>query len=141
MANTIDTTDTIDDRIIQMRLDGRSVRSITDTLKVPAARVRATVSAWAAASLPADRLESLALQLGRIERLLADFTPLARSGNMKALTACVKLLNQQALLLGLYQPTQSIVQLEPTPHRETSTDKIERALNALLEDQKRESAH
>jgi hypothetical protein len=83
------------------------------------------------ATLPPDRRESLALQLGRIERFLADYTPLARSGNTKAMAACQKLLNQQALLLGLYQPQQTIVQLEPVERPETGTDEIERTLAAL----------
>ena len=39
MANTTDATN---DRIVQMRLYGRSAPSIANTLKAPGARVRAT---------------------------------------------------------------------------------------------------
>jgi hypothetical protein len=48
----------------------------------------------------------------------------------------LKILNQLNLLHGVYQPTQSIVQLEPQVHRPTSTDRIEAALRALTDQRK-----
>jgi hypothetical protein len=126
----------IDDRIIEKRLNGASVRSIATMLKVPIARVQSTVNAWAIAMLPADRREILALQIGRLERQMEAWTPLSLSGNAKALTGVLKILNQLNLLHGVYQPTQAIVQLEPPVHRQTSTDRIEAALRALTDQRK-----
>jgi hypothetical protein len=40
-------------------------------------------------------------------------------------------------LLGLFAPQQTIVSLEPNQPRENSTDRIERALNALTEQRKK----
>jgi hypothetical protein len=121
----------IDARIIENRLNGASIRSIATMLKVPTARVRSTVNAWVLVTLPADRRETLALQIGRLERLMADWLPLAHSGNPKALTGVLKILNQLNLLHGVYQPQQTIVQLEPAERAETSTDEIEHTLAAL----------
>jgi hypothetical protein len=127
----------IDDRIIEKRLNGASIRSIATMLKVPTAQVQSTVNAWAIAMLPTDRREILALQIGRLERQLEVWTPLSLSGNAKALTGVLKILNQLNLLHGVYQPTQAIVQLEPPVHRPTSTDRIEAALNALIAQRKK----
>jgi hypothetical protein len=69
--------------------------------------------------------------------MLERYFPLAMSGNMKAAALCCKFTGQRATLLGLFAPQQTIVSLEPTQPRETSTDKIERALNALIEDGRR----
>jgi hypothetical protein len=90
------------------------------------------------AAYPVHCTEALALDLARIDQVLEAHLPLARSGHQKATTQVLKCLSLRAAVLGLIRPMSSAVELQAqAPNRETTTDKIERALNALIEDGKR----
>jgi hypothetical protein len=135
--------------IIRRRLDGMEPGSIAASLKCGVGEVRETVRAWSYASLPADRVEALALVIGRIEEVVAVVAPLARSGNTKAQQMLLKACALEAGMLGLYSPmiagsntttmtTNNTLVFGARPTM-TGTDRIEAALNALLADQKRGS--
>jgi hypothetical protein len=79
---------------------------------------------------------SIARQLGRLDSILETVLPLARSGNFKAITAAVKLIGAQNLILGINQPNAAMVNVEVAP-KPTSTDKIEAALERLIADQRK----
>jgi hypothetical protein len=85
----------------------------------------------------------LARQLLLLDRLEVTFGKLAFEDRDTAAGALlVKVAERKATLLGLNAPIGHAVRVvsHPPAHHETSTDKIERALNALVEDQRRSQA-
>jgi hypothetical protein len=86
---------------------------------------------------------TLALQLLQLDEIEEAF-------HDKAIVDCdvaagvllIKAQERRATLLGANAPLGHVVRVvQPPAHRETSTDKLERALNALIEDQRREQAN
>jgi hypothetical protein len=124
-------------------------RSIAASLKCAVGEVREVVREWSYSSLPADRVEALALVLGRIEEVVAAVAPLARSGNAKAQTMLLKACALEAGMLGLYSPmvagsntfttTNNTLVFGARPSM-TTTDRLEAALNRLVGEQRAEAA-
>jgi hypothetical protein len=86
---------------------------------------------------------TLALELMRLDQLEMAFEDKAlRDRDVAAGVLMVKIAERRATLLGLNPMLGHAVHVvqHPPAHRETSTDKIERALNALIEDQRRSQA-
>jgi DNA-binding transcriptional MerR regulator len=83
---------------------------------------------------------ALAQQLLLLDRLEVTFGRMAFEDRDTAAGALlVKVAERKATLLGMNAPIGHAVRVvsHPPDHRVTSTDKIERALNALIEDGKR----
>ena len=81
-----------------------------------------------------DRDERVARQLGRLDLMLGKVMPMAAGGDLHAMATANKLITTQNLILGINQPSAPLVNVEVGP-KQTSTDRIEAALNALLEQQ------
>jgi hypothetical protein len=82
---------------------------------------------------------TLAMELVELDELAQAFRDLALvDRDVAAATLLVKVAERRATLLGLNPPIGHAVRVvqHPPEHHETSTDKIERALNALIEDGK-----
>jgi hypothetical protein len=130
------------EQIVQRRLDGMTPRSIAAAICCPVGEVREVIHDWSYSSLPATRVEALALVHGRIEEVVAAVAPLARSGNTKAQSMLLKACALQSSIFGLFQPMVSGVNTtNTTTHNTTivdarsgmsSTARIEEALNRLV---------
>jgi hypothetical protein len=88
---------------------------------------------------------TLALELIRLDQLEMAFGSKALvDRDVASGVLMVKIAERRATLLGLNAPLGHAVHVvvqHPPAHHETSTDKIERALNALIEDGKRSKAN
>ena len=96
-------------------------------------------------AIPRDRQMATARQLGRLDELISDYWPLAKSGNYKALREVIKMISHQCALLGIFQPHTAnantiALQVNALERPPSGTDKIEKALERLLQDQRREEA-
>ncbi len=83
---------------------------------------------------------TLALELIRLDQLEMAFEDKAlQDRDVAAGVLMCKIQERRATLLVLNAPIGHAVRVvsHPPEHRETSTDKVERALNALIEDQRR----
>ena len=83
---------------------------------------------------------TLALELMRLDQLEMAFEDKAlRDRDVPAGVLMVKIAERRATLLGLNPTLGHFVRVvqHPPAHRETSTDRIERALEHLIEDQRR----
>lgn len=137
MATDITTRDELrNSEIIRLRIGGRSVHAIAKELQVSLQRVRDTISNWADAELHGLRLrkDTLALELARLDEMESAFYQDALAGNSKAGALCLRIGQCRALLLGLNLPQTHVLQIVNEPPRKTGIDRIEAALNALLED-------
>jgi hypothetical protein len=81
------------------------------------------------------------MQLDRIE--LAFVGKALRDLDVASGVLLVKVAERRATLLGLNAPIGHAVRVvqHPPEHQETTTDRIERALNALVEDQRRSQSN
>jgi hypothetical protein len=60
-----------------------------------------------------------------------------RDGDVQCGALVTKIIDGRGVMLGLHTPQTAVKIVEEAVPKETSTDKIERALNALLEDQRK----
>lgn len=101
------------------------------------AEVNEILSRWAMTVLDPDlRQQALAAGLTRLDELEHVFHAKALRGNIPAAHLCLKISQRRAIMLGLRAPDRAVIEIvEKLAPRETSTDRIEAALNALLTDQ------
>ncbi len=129
-----------DDDIIRQRISGRSVRAIAKARRCSVADVNAVIDRWASVALTAEaRKHGLALELARLDELQQVFFRRACEGDVASGALVEKIIARRCVMLGLHAPQTAVLKIvdEATP-KETSTDKIERALQALIEDQKKD---
>ena len=100
--------------------------------------VSAAIDRWADPTI-IDRTgrNTLALELVRFDTPQETFYARALEGDVQCGALVTKIIERRCVMLGLHTPQQAVLQIvaEATP-KETSTDKIERVLNALIKDQK-----
>jgi len=61
------------------------------------------------------------------------------NGDVSAGLLVEKLIARRGVMLGLHAPQEAVLRIvEESAPRETSTDRIERAINALIEDQRKD---
>lgn len=132
----------VEERIIALRQDGLSTAGIAKRLQLPHAEVHAVISDWAAGYFgPNRRNDMLAIVTARLERLFEAHREKAYRGDIQATNACLKVCAHLASMHGLYQPSiafansTSNVMIDARPI--TSTDRLEKALAALIEDGKK----
>jgi hypothetical protein len=84
------------------------------------------------------RKHTLALELSRLDDLPEVFYARALEGAVQCGALVTKILERRCVMLGLHTPQTAVLQIvdEARP-KETSNDRIERALNALVEDQRK----
>jgi hypothetical protein len=125
-----------DDLIVRQRIAGRSVRAIAKALSISVAEVNRAIDRWAETVVnPALRKQTLALELARLDEMQLVFYERALEGDVPSGALVSKLIERRGVMLGLHTPQTAVLQIvDEAKPRETSTDRIERALNALLTD-------
>ncbi len=129
-----------DDEIIQQRIAGRSVRAIAKAQHCSVAQVNEAIDRWAATAIDDKiRKTTLALELARLDQLQETFYARALEGDVQCGALVAKLIERRGVMLGLHTPQTAVLQIvdEATP-KETSTDRIERALAELAAQKKDE---
>jgi hypothetical protein len=84
------------------------------------------------------RKHTLALELARLDELQEVFYKQALAGDVQSAQLVLKLIERRCIILGLHTPQTAVMQLVAEVPKKTSTDRIEAALNALLEDQRKD---
>jgi hypothetical protein len=135
----VDDDDTIrrDAEIIEARIAGKSVRAIAKNQRgrhQPRDRSLCHV-----VITDKVRKHSLALELERLDQLQAVFYERALGGDVQSAILVTKIIERRGVMLGLHVPQTAVLKIvDDAAPKETSTDRIERALNALIEDQKKD---
>jgi len=130
-----------DDLIVRQRIAGRSVRAIAKALSISVADVNRAIDRWAETMVnPAVRKQTLALELARLDEMQLRFYEHALEGDVPSGALVAKLIERRGVMLGLHTPQTAVLQIvDEAKPRETGIDKIERVLNALVEDQRKKS--
>jgi hypothetical protein len=84
---------------------------------------------------PALRKQTLALELARLDEMELRFYEHALEGDVPSGALVAKLIERRGVMLGLHTPQTAVLQIvDEAKPKQTSTDRIEAALNALLTD-------
>jgi pyridoxal/pyridoxine/pyridoxamine kinase len=124
-----------DDDIIQQRISGRSVRAIAKAAGIAVAEVNRVLDRFTVDTVSDQaRRHTLALELARMDLMEQVYFSRAMNGDVQSAQLVAKLTERRCVMLGLHAPQTAVLQIvqEAAP-KETSTDRIEAALNALLE--------
>jgi hypothetical protein len=126
-----------DDRIIRQRLERRSMHAIAKAQRTTVAAINEVIDGWAASAIDEKiRKNTLALELARLDELQEAFYARSVDGDVQC-GALAKMIEQ---MRGRSTPQTAELQIvDETRPQETSTDRIERVLNALIEDQKKKN--
>jgi hypothetical protein len=124
----------VDEQIIARWLGGQGIRGISRSIKTTQTRVREAIRRWSSENMPVDRSIAVARQLGRLDALIETVWPLAKSGNLKAITAVTKLVGAQCLLQGINQPSVPVVNVN-VERPPTMTDRIAGVIEQLVAEQ------
>jgi hypothetical protein len=128
-----------DDDIIRQRISGKSVHAIAKTKGISLADVNRALDLFSEATFNDKvRKHTLALELARLDELQEVFYKQALSGDVQSAQLVLKLIERRCIILGLHTPQTAVMQLVAEVPKKTSTDRIEAALNALLEDQRKD---
>jgi hypothetical protein len=86
---------------------------------------------------PAARKHGLTLEPARLDELQEVFYRQAKAGDVQSAQLVTMIFERRCVILGLHTPQTAVVQIaEAERPKETSTDRIEAALNALIADQR-----
>lgn len=130
-----------DDKIIRQRIAGHCVRDIAKT-RGKSVSANEAIDRWAASAIDKTRKTTLALALARLDELQETFYARALEGDVQCGALVTKIIERRCVMLGLHTPQTAVLKIvDEATSRETGIDKIEQALNALLEDQKKHAAH
>jgi hypothetical protein len=123
------------DEIIEQRISGRSARAIAKTLCVEPADITRALDEFADATIDEKvRKHTLALELARMDRLQSVFYARALEGDVNCGALVAKLISVRCSMLGLHTPQTAVLKIvEDAAPKETSTDRIERVLAELRE--------
>jgi hypothetical protein len=124
--------------VVRARISGQSIEKIARAGRVSAAEVHAVLSRYCDRTLNPDvRRHGLAIELARLDRLLEAAWPKAMGGDLAAIAIAEKLSARRCVMLGLHAPQEAVLRIiEESRPKETSTDRIQRALNELCERRK-----
>jgi hypothetical protein len=130
-----------DDEIINQRINGRRVHAIARASGITVAEVNRIIDLWADQAITDKvRKHTLTLKLARLDELQQTFYARALEGDVQCGALVTKIIERRSVMLGLQTPQTAVLQIvNKAAPKETSTDKIERALDALLEDQRRKN--
>jgi hypothetical protein len=125
-----------DDFVLQERLSGRSVRSLSKELRCSIAEIHSSLDRTLPTIDNPARLRHISLDLSRLDRLLETFHKRAiEKEDTQAALCVVKILERKAALLGLDSPQKvDIVQLQ-TQKQPSQHERITEAINRLWEQQ------
>lgn len=126
----------LEDRIINARIAGKSPRAIARTEGMSVADVNAVLDRFTDHSIDQQiRKRTVALELARLDLLQQAFFKHALEGNLGAGALVQKIIERRCIILGLHTPQTATIQVVDQV-KQTNTDKIEAALNALIADQR-----
>lgn len=128
-----------DDAIIRQRIAGRSVHAIAKAQGCSVAEVNRVIDLWADQTIT-DRIRkhTLTLELARLDELQQVFYQRALEGDVQCGALVTKIIERCGVMLGLHTPQTAVLKIvEDAGPKQTNTDRIEAALNALLADQRK----
>jgi hypothetical protein len=117
------------------------VREIANAQGRSVSQFNEVIDRWAEAAITDKiRKHTLALELARLDELQEVFYQRALEGDVQCGALVTKILERRCVMLGLHAPQTAVLKIvdEATP-KETSIDKIERVLDALIEDQRKKT--
>jgi hypothetical protein len=122
-----------EEQIFLMRLAGQQCRAIAKELGIAVEKVEAIIEERMIQLTPEYRLQAMALDLERMEAIMARHLRDAIAGNISAGHLCLKIAERRAAMLGTDAPVRiDAVQLvHHVVPRESTTDQIERVLEEL----------
>jgi hypothetical protein len=131
--------DRVDTRVIRACIAGKGVKAIAAELRISPERVENILEEWTASAVtPELRRQEFVRLLAQIDAVIEGLFPRAVAGEHAAVTDLNKIWGRKIGILGLRAPETAILRIvEESRPRETSTDRIERVLNALIEDQRK----
>jgi hypothetical protein len=136
----IDDDDTTrrDAEIIEARIAGKSVRAIAKARGTSVADINRVIDRFADVVITDKvRKHNLALELERLDELQETFYARALGGDVQSAALVTKIIERRSVMLGLHVPQTSVLKIvDEAKPVETSTDRLERVLNALIEDQR-----
>lgn len=127
-----------DDIIIQARIQGRSVHAIAKARGISTAEVNRVIDRWCDDTLTDKaRKHTLTLELARFDQLQQTFYQRALEGDVQCGVLVTKIIERRGVMLGLHVPQTAVLKIvgEAAP-KQTTTDRLEKALAALIEDQR-----
>jgi hypothetical protein len=107
------------------------------------AEINPVIDRWSSVALTAEaRKHGLALELARPDELQRTFYEKALEGDIASGALCEKIIARRCVMLGLHAPQPAVLKIvDEATRRETSTDRIERALAELLRREEGRSDH
>jgi hypothetical protein len=132
--------DRVDTRVIRACIGGKGVKTIAAELGISHERVENIIEEWTASAVtPELRRREFVRLLAQIDAVIEGLFPRAVAGEHTAITDLNKVWARKIGVLGLRAPETAILRVieETIPRQPTLTDRLEAALNALLEDQRK----
>jgi hypothetical protein len=123
-----------DEAIFRRRLAGKSIRAIAREFRCEPAEVSEIVERMCTPVSPAMRRQVLALDLERLDELMATFYEEARTGDASAAVIVLKVSERRASLLGLDVPASvrgDNIQLPAAAKEPSSLDRIRAAIDLV----------
>jgi hypothetical protein len=120
-----------DRKAFRLRLDGVSVRSISEQLKCTPAEVEGSLIRMCGGVTPTLRARTVEIELERLDDLTTVYFAKARDGNLEACAMVLRLMDHRAKVLGLYIQPRAFAPDEDRPQQSNTVDKIMAALNNL----------
>ena len=120
--------------IIEARVRGESIRSISKRLGVSVADINDTLDKFASITISQNlRTHTLALELERLDKLQQSFEQQAHAGDVQAAALVTKIIERRCIMLGIAAPPRVDPQIieQQTAPKQTSTDRIREAIDRI----------
>lgn len=138
MADIVELVDLADrdQRIFDLRVQGKSVRTIARQFRIAMKEVDAIVESYCTPIDMTAKARAFELEMHRIDALQDAAYGQAIGGNISAIMACAKLMERRAAMYGYeapirHDPIQVLAQATPA----TTTDRIQKVLDDLAQRQ------
>lgn len=132
----------LEQKILRHRIAGFSEYHIAKTEGITVGEVKRILRNYAHGVLDDDcRRNHLALELARIDMLQQQYYAKAMNGDLQAAQFVSKLIERRCVMLGLHTPQMHTLQIiDNTTQRKSTTDRLEAAISALIEDKRGDGA-
>src|SRR5262249_36703337 len=119
------------DEIIEARIQGESIRSISKRLGCSIEDINDTLDRFAKVTIAANlRVHTLALELERLDKLQRTFERQAEAGDIQSAHLVTKIIERRCIMLGLSAPPRvdpQILEQQAAP-KQNSTERIRAAI-------------
>ena len=120
--------------IIEARVRGESIRSISKRLGCSVADIHDVLDRFASVTISANlRTHTLALELERLDNLQQAFEQQAKAGDVQSAMLITKIIERRCVMLGLSAPPRvdlHIIEEQAAP-KQTSTERILEVINRI----------